>query len=133
MLTDRDFNDSTQFLSISGIESVAEAFRQKYPEDDWYGTYDNVLQVGSYMVEEEQISASDLLYLFEKPYKYYNEFIESHVHWQLDNVVNIGYNFQMPPEIKEELRIAENCFFDWKHGIDPEVRKARKKRRRKIE
>lgn len=108
MLTDRDFNDSTPFLSVSGIETVAEAFRQKYSSDDWYATYDNVLQVGSYMVHEEGTSASDLLYLFEKPYKYYNEFIESHVHWQLENVVCNEYLGK-----KKEERIAENCFFDW--------------------
>ena len=103
-VTDREFNDPTPFLSISGIESVAEGFRKKYDSDNWYATYDNVLTVGSYMLHEEQISASNLLYLFEKPHKYYTEFIEAHVWWQLDNVVSD----------KKENRKAVDCFINWK-------------------
>ncbi|MCP6727079.1 MAG: hypothetical protein KJI69_03585 [Patescibacteria group bacterium] len=86
-----EHDPKSQYLSVEGLISVAEELQEKFPEKEWFGDYGNVLQVASYLVwEEYELQESkELLYLFEKPHKYYREFIESQV-WY--NISSFGGN-----------------------------------------
>jgi hypothetical protein len=44
-------------------------------ELEWYQEHDNLIALGTYLVDDLLFPARDLLYFFEKPWKYETEWI----------------------------------------------------------
>jgi len=102
-----------QYFSVDGLISVGEELQEKFPEKEWFGDYGNVLQVASYLVwEQHELQESkELLYLFEKPHKYYREFIESQV-W---HNISHGSNFFSEKEFDYICDIWGDFQHEWRN------------------
>jgi len=106
---DEQFDEQdAEFFSVEGLESVAETMEEKYTVDDWYGDYSNIIEVASYLVYEryELSDSKDLLYLFEKPHKYYREFIECQVWHEITHGANHYFS-------EEEIEHIGDTFDDF--------------------
>ena len=56
---------------------------------EWSENYDNVLTYANYLTDATSISAKDLLYFFEKPYKVNDEDFEEYIQWRKDEGIEI--------------------------------------------
>ena len=56
---------------------------------EWSENYDNVLTYANYLTDATSISAKDLLYFFEKPYKVNDEDFEEYIQWRIDEGIEI--------------------------------------------
>ena len=105
-----EHDPTSVYFSISGLDSVAEDIEEKNPLDK-FPTFENLLELGHYLIDEKDMKkAEDLLYAFEKPHKYYKDFIESQVWNQIDDK---SYCFD-----DSGWEAVSDVFADWVSGRD---------------